>query len=156
MEVVAADGPPWLALDFAVVFGKGLEQSRLERDTELKRQTQIRVAWCQPDHVRVDVRLNSDFPEQFGKFAPRLAAQAGKDLGEQSDQPLGCGCRGIEVPRAQVPLLLNEFPISPLEVWRPAGISGSWPPRGPGASLRRRPRRAGPPYDETFAQIAQA
>jgi len=72
-------------------------------------QTQIWVAWFERDHVCVDLwLLNTDFAEQFRKSAARLAAQAGKDLGEQSDQSLSRGGRGIEVPRAQVPLLQNQ------------------------------------------------
>src|SRR5215211_5127771 len=94
---------------FKLPLAQCLKQSRLERGAELKRQTQVGVAWFERDHVCVDFGLlDTDFPEQLGKFAARLAAQAGKDLREQSDQSLGRGCRGIEVPRAQVPLLQNE------------------------------------------------
>src|SRR5215216_5766137 len=67
------------------------------------------MAWVERDHMCVDRRLlNADFAEQFGKSATGFAAQAGKDLGEQSDQSLGRGGSGIEVPRGQVPLLQDQ------------------------------------------------
>src|SRR3954452_7282778 len=86
-----------------------LKQPRLQRDAELKRKTQIGVAWFERHHVRVDLcLLHTDLAEQFRKSAARLAAQGGKGLRQQSDQSLGRGRWRIEVPRAQVPLLQNQ------------------------------------------------
>ena len=52
--------------------------------------------------------LDAYLAEQFGKYATGFAAQAGKNLGEQSDQSLGRGGSGIEVPRGKVPLLQDQ------------------------------------------------
>src|SRR5215212_12131189 len=83
-----------------LALGQGLKQPRLEREAELKRQTQVGMAWFERDHVCVDLwLLDTDSAEQCGKSAARLAAEAGKDLGEQSDQSFGRGGRGVEVPR---------------------------------------------------------
>ena len=72
------------------------------------------MAWFERDDVRVYLGLlNADFAEQFRKPAARLAAQGGKDLGEQSDQSLGRRGGGVEVPRAQVPLLQNQRATGP-------------------------------------------
>ena len=66
------------------------------------------MAWLKCDDVRVYLGLlNADVAEQFRNPAARLAAQGGKDS-ERTDQSLGRGGRGIEVPRAQVPLLQNK------------------------------------------------
>ena len=71
-----------------------------------KRQTQIGVAWFEGDEVRVYVwLLDTDLAEQFRESAARLAAQGGKDLGEQLDQSFRRRGRGIEMPGAEVPLL---------------------------------------------------
>ena len=92
-----------------LVLTKRLEESRLERDTELKRQPQIRVARFERDDVRVDVRLfDADFAQQFRKLAAGLAAESAEDLRERSDQALGRRSRRVEVPGAQVPLLQDE------------------------------------------------
>jgi hypothetical protein len=91
------------------VLANRLQQSRLERDAELKRQSQIRMAWLERDDVRVQLGLlDADIAQQFRKPAARLAPQGGKDLREQSDQSLGRRGWGVEVPRAQVPLLQNK------------------------------------------------
>ena len=62
-----------------------LKQPRFQRDAELKRETQIGVAWFERDQVRVYLwLLNTDLAEQFRKSATRLPTQGGKDRGEQS------------------------------------------------------------------------
>ena len=61
------------------------------------------------DHVCVELWvLDTGFTEQFSKFAARLAAPLGKDVGEQSNQALRRGRSGIEMPGAQIPLLENQ------------------------------------------------
>ena len=67
------------------------------------------MSWFESDEVRVYLwLLNTDLAEQFRKTAASLAAQSGKDLGEKLDQSFGRRGRGIEMPRAQVPLLKNQ------------------------------------------------
>ena len=68
------------------------------------------MAWFERDlTLLVDHRLlNADFAEQFRKSATGFAAQAGEDVGEQSDQSLGRRGSGIEVPGGQVPLLQDQ------------------------------------------------
>jgi hypothetical protein len=61
------------------------------------------------DDVRVYLwLLNTDFAEQFRKSAPRLAAQGGKNLGQQVDQSSRRRGRGVEMPGAEVPFLKNQ------------------------------------------------
>jgi hypothetical protein len=66
------------------------------------------MVWFERDHMCVDTRLfDADSAEQLGKSAAGFTAQAGKDLGDQSDQSLGRGS-GIEMPRGQIPLLEDQ------------------------------------------------
>ena len=95
--------------DGELVLAQDLKQARFERDAELKHHTQIGMPRLERDHVCIDLwLLDADSAEQLGKSATGFTAQAGKDLGDQSDQSLGRGGRRIEMPRGHIPLLEDQ------------------------------------------------
>jgi hypothetical protein len=82
---------------------QSLEELELERDAELKWQTQIGMGWFECNDVRVNLwLLNTDSAEQFGSLRPASPPRAAKISYSSwiSRSAAGAGVLKCQVPRS--------------------------------------------------------